>query len=607
MKNKKIYSILYISLVIILFLTSWYFKLGKFFSYIPLALAFIPTALNALKKLKEKEFGTELFLVIATTIAIIGNQIVAITVILIIMLIADFLEDLIEEKTEKTLKSLIKLIPKKVILYQNGYEKELTINKLKLQDQIIVKTGSRIPVDGIVTEGQASVNEAALTGESKIIEKNPNDKVFAGTFIEAGSIIIKVEKIGQETFFGKIMNLIKTSEARKAKVSTLADRVANWLVPIMLIFIISVWFITGNIKLTMTLLVFGSPLELTLVTPLAVLSGIIAAFKNGILVKGGISLEKLNKTTALIFDKTGTLTKGEPEVVNITVVNPELTKKDLIKYTAIAEKHSGHTLAKAILRKAKEEDIQVPPPEQYQSITGHGISVVYNNQKFFVGTRHFLQDHGNINVPQKYTVQSRPDVTIFYIGSQNKLYGTIEVLDTIRPNVKNTIEKLKQLGIKNIILASGDKQAITDFIAKKVDIEKAYGGLLPDEKLKLIEDLQKKGQIVAMVGDGINDAPALKQANIGIALGAMGMEPAIEAADIVLMTNDISKITYTYRLSKKVFSVIKQNIFIGFILIHGLGIILAFLNIVTPIQAALFHAVPDLLMLINSARLMNFK
>lgn len=606
---KKLLHLLYIITTIILFLLTFYLKFIPYFEYLPLILAFIPILTTAIIKIKEKELGTQFFLVIATIIALIGNQITAMTVILLIMLLAEYLEELIEEKTEKTLKSLIKLIPKKAILYTKDKETIVNIEQIKPNDKIIVKTGSRIPVDGIIIEGEASVNESSLTGESNPIEKNINDSVYAGTFVESGSIIVKVDKIGQDTFFGKIMRLIKTSESRKAKVATLADKIAKWLVPIMLTFIITVWIITGNITLTMTLLVFGSPLELTLVTPLSVLSGIIAAFRNGILIKGGISLENLNKSKVLIFDKTGTLTLGRPEISNIIVINPEITEKELILLTAIAEKNSGHTLAKAILNKAKEENISVPNPQQYKSITGQGVSIVYKQQKCFIGNKKLLENpkYGNTKIPYNLTIPSKPNVTRFYIGCNNKLYGIIEVIDKIRPNAKETIKNLKALGVKQIILASGDNKEITNFIAQKLDINQHYGNLLPDQKLELVESLQKKNLIVSMIGDGINDAPALKQANVGIALGAMGMEPAIEASDIVLMTNDITKILYTYRLSQKVFKIIKQNIIIGFILIHGIGIILAFLNLITPIQAALFHAVPDILMLVNSARIINFK
>lgn len=610
-KFNQIYNVwylIYIAFVFTLYVLTLIKVLPEFFIHIPLILAFIPISYKAFQKLKERKIATEFFLTIATIISLIGHQEKAMCIVLIIMLIAEYLEDLISKRTEKEIKSLINLIPKNALIKINNEEKIIPINEIKSGMLVVVKTGSRIPVDGVIVNGSATINEAALTGESTLQEKNISMQVYAGTFIQAGSITIKTEKVGEDTFFGKISALVQNAEQKKAKISILTDKIAFYLVPTLLVLIGLTWVLTKNLNLVTTLLVFGSPLELTLITPLAILCGIIAAFRNGVLVKGGLVLEKFSKADTIIFDKTGTLTIGEPEVEKIEVFDSKYNEKEILKIAAIAEKRSDHVLAKAILKQAQKEDIIVPDPENYISVSGHGVEITYNNEKWYLGNKHYIEapEHGNIKISQDIENESE-QYSSFYIGCDQKLYGKIYITDKIRSDAKQTISDLKKLGLKDLILLSGDKQKIALHIAQLLGIPQAQGEVFPDQKLLMIENLQNKNHIVAMVGDGINDAPALKQANIGIAMGAMGMEPAIEAADIVLITNDLHKIVFVYALSKKIFKVIMQNLLIGFVLIHGIGIALTFLGYVDPLKAALFHSVSDVAILINSARLVNFK
>lgn len=583
--------------------------LPPFFIHIPLLLAFIPISWQAGKKLLEKKIGTEFFLTFATIISLIGDQERAMTIILLIMLFAQYLESLIAYRTHQEIQSLIKLIPQTALVIIDGKEKSIALKDIEPDTLIIIKTGGRIPIDGTIISGAATINEASLTGESTLQEKHIHAQVFAGTFVEAGSITVKTAKVGKDTFFGKIITLVEKSEEKKAKVSILADTIAFYLVPSLLLFIVLVWIITNNIQLVTTLLVFGSPLELTLITPLAILAGIIAAFKQGVLVKGGLALEKFSKADTIIFDKTGTLTMGEPTIVNIHVIDPRYSEKEVITIAAIAEKRSDHVLAKAVLKKAHEMHINVPDPEGYSSLSGHGVHIMYKNQRCFLGNKHFIEapEHGNIKIPENLTQKGTTPLSLFYLGCGGTLIATLSVADTIRAEAQHTVDGLKKTGIKKCMLLSGDQQPIAAQIAARLHIQEARGEVFPDQKLTIIEDLQKKGHIIAMVGDGINDAPALKQADIGIALGAMGMEPAIEAADIVLSSNDLSKIIFVRALSQKIFKVIIQNIVIGFFIIHAFGFFLAFMSLITPIQAALFHAVPDIAILLNSARLANFK
>lgn len=598
-------NLAYTLFCILLFIISLRSPLHSPVVHISLIIALIPIAYVAFEKLKSLRISTELFLVIASIISFIGHEERAINLVLIIMLVAEYLQKIIERRTRSALSSLIKLIPSKAVVKTPTAEKEIPLKEVTPGMLVIINTGQSIGVDGIIVQGKAEINESSLTGESTVKIKQKGQEVLAGTFVESGSILVKVNKVGSDTFFGKITFLVEQAENKKANVVLLADKVASILVPILLLFFIGTWIITGDIKLVITLLVFGSPFELTLITPLSIFSGVIAAFKQGILVKGGIALEKLAYSNIMIFDKTGTLTAGEPEVVKIEILDKNYSQEEIIKIAAIADKRSGHVLAKSILSKAKQLNITVPDPDEYISISGHGVEIVYNNQKYFLGNKHFIEapEHANIHISD--TAENTQDYSSVYLADQDNLCAIIYISDAIRPEAYEVIQELKKNGLK-ILLVSGDKESVVSKVAKELKIDKAYWGIFPDEKLSIIKKLQQEGNKVTMVGDGINDAPALKQADVGIAMGAMGMEPAIDAADLVLMSNDITKIFFLYKLSKKVLSIIKQNIFIGFLLIHSIGITLAFLNLINPIQAALFHAIPDLLIMLNSARLVNF-
>lgn len=598
----------YICFVLILFFLWPTFNLPSVTHYVPLFLALIPIAYEGIVLLFEKKISAEFFLTIATGIAIIGHEETAITIVLFIMLIAHYIEELIEERTEDALAGLVKLIPTDVLVKRDHKEETVPLETIRPGMHIVIKTGGRIPVDGIIISGEASIQEAVLTGESSPLAKGSGQLVFAGTFLEAGSIIIEAQKIGENTLFGKISKLLEEAGKTKAHVVLLADRIAAFFTPAFLIFITIVWFITHNIQTIITLLIFGSPLELALVTPLTMLAALAAAFKRGILIKRSGSLEQLAATDTIFFDKTGTLTMGTPEIVSIKSLDSGYTEKDILLLAAIAEKKSGHVLAQAVLKRAAKENLEVPDPESYVSLTGHGIIIRYQGETYILGNRYFIEskEHGNLRLPPASS--ETESFSTFYIATQKKVFGEICLTDHIRHDAQDTIMRLKERGISQIILLSGDKQSVADDVARQLGIEKAYGAVMPDQKLRMLKDLQqKKAHVVAMVGDGINDAPALKQAQVGIAMGGMGMEPAIAAADIVLMSGDLHQIIFLYDLAQATMNTVKQNLILGFACTHALGIILALLHYLTPIQAALFHAVPDFLILLNAARLVRFK
>lgn len=576
---------------------------------VTLFLAWAPVAWAAFESLKKKNFlGSELFFVLAAVIALIGDEELAMSVVLVVVLVAEYFEEMVEGRTEKAIESLLRLTPDSAVVQQNGEEMVVPITDVRSGTRVLVKTGASIPVDGTVVNGDGDVNESSLTGESTFQTKKVGDKVFAGTFLETGGLVIETETVGENTMFGRIRRLMQDAEKRKAGIQIFADKVAYILTPLLVLFIGTVWLITRDIKLVITLLVFGSPIELALVTPMAILAGTVSAFRQGVIIKGGLALERFAKIDTLVLDKTGTLTIGEPKVVSITPTHNKHSQRDIIQLAAIAEKRSGHVLAKAVLDKAAAEKISVPEPDSYKYVPGHGAEITYQGQQILLGSKHFIEAEHHGNIPMKDIAVSDGDEALhstFYLTCGNELCGVICVSDELRDDAAKTIEHFKKEGIKKIILLSGDRDEVVKKIAGELGIDEAYGSVFPDAKLKKIQELQQGGHTVAMIGDGVNDAPALKAADVGIAMGAMGMEPAIEASDIALMSNNLEKVVSVHELSRRVIRTIKQNIILGLGLTHGLGMILALLHILDPIHAAFFHAVPDLLILANSGRLVR--
>lgn len=608
-KNYRLGWLSYIVSIILLFFITLFLKTYPYLAYAPLILSLIPILLSAIKDIAHKKISTDVFLILATIVGMLANQTQAITSVLLIMLVAKYVEELIEDKTKKAAQSLIKLMPTTIFIQTDEGEKNINIDDVKPGMQVLCKTGQQIAVDGTIIDGQANINESFLTGESVPKDKIVGNPVYAGTFVEDGAIVVMANHVGINTFFGKISKLLAEAEQHKATVIAVSNKAALIVVQLILIFAFFVWFFTRDLTLLATILVFGSPIELTLITPLAILAGTAAAFRHGILVKGSLALERFAHVDTIIFDKTGTLTMGEMNVVGVESFSTHHSENDILGLAAMIEKRSGHVLAKAILNEASKRNLHILDPERYESVTGHGVIATFLGKTYLLGSKHFTEakEHGNIFIPEHLKSDSaNPTDTFFYLSVDKTLLGRIRLRDCVRKDAQAVLQALARQGIQRTILLSGDLPTVATRIAKELGIHEAYGEVEPDKKLYFIKELQNKKHKVAMVGDGINDAPALSQADVGIAMGAMGMEPAIAAADIVLMSNDLSSLVFIHALSKKVMRLIKQNIFFGFALIHVIGISLALMGLVSPIQAALFHAVSDLLILLNSARLIKF-
>jgi len=553
--------------------------------------------------IKERKIGTEIFITIAVIVSVLGKEYLAGSVVLMIILIAEYIASASGERARASIKELIGSVPKTAILKKNGKEETIQINDLKIGDIVLVKAGEKVPVDGKVTGGSASVNQAPITGESTPQEKNEGSEVFAGTIVELGALDIEMTKAGKDTVFSRIITLVEEAEGQQAPIEKFTDKVAAWLIPIVFLFVGVVYFYTRDIKLVIALLIFTSPAELGLATPLVTIAAIARAAREGILVKGGKFLEELAKVTTIVFDKTGTLTAGTPAVNRVEIIDTNFTEQNLVQIASAVDRRSSHHLAKAILNYADKLKLSYGEPENFEVIKGRGVSATVDGKPVLFGNKAFMAER-KISMPA--TSKNLTDTAI-YLSVNNKLAGIFYVADVIRKGAKEMIEEVRKSGIKEIIMLTGDNPETAKHVSEQIGITDYRANLLPEDKIKIIKELQGKGAKVAMVGDGINDAPALVQANIGIAMGVMGTQAAMEAADIVLMEDKLEKIARARAISKRAFLTIKENIFVGVGVVHVAGIILVLLKILGPIEAAAIHLLPDTLVFINSIKLLRIK
>jgi heavy metal translocating P-type ATPase len=570
--------------------------------WVAIAFGLYPLVKTGLRDLiKERKIGTEIFVTIATTIAMIGGEYVAGAVLMTIILIAEFIAELNTDRARASIKALIGSVPQFALVRANGQERKVPIAELKVGDVVLVRGGEKIPVDGTVVGGQGAVNEAPITGESLPLDKGLAASVLAGTVVESGALDIRTDKLGQDTMFARIITLVEQAEEHQAPVQKLADKVAAWLIPVVFVFLLIVYFYTHDLRKIVTLLIFTSPAELGLATPLVMIAAIARAARQGILVKGGIYLELLAKADVMVFDKTGTLTVGQPAVVGIYPSDSSVSEETLLTWAASADRRSGHPLAKAIVARAEERKLSVPEPSEFEMIQGRGVKATVGGKKILAGNEKLLQENAIPTNP----LTREPAGTTIYVAVDGRFVGTLDLADPLRPGAKETVARLKGTGVKKVIMLTGDSARIAKRVGGELGVDEVQADLLPEDKVNAIVALQKQGHSVAMIGDGVNDAPALARAQVGIAMGARGTQAAIEAADVALMTDDLSKIVFARALAKRAYRTIQENIYFGVGVVHVLGITAALLGWIGPIQAAMIHLGPDILVFLNSVKLMR--
>ena len=558
---------------------------------------------GVLDLIHERKIGTELFVTVATLVALAGGETVAGAVLLSIILIAEFIADLNMDRARTSIKELIGSVPQIALIRDKDGERSLPVDQLRIGDVVLVRAGEKIPVDGSIVGGAASIDEAPITGESIPKDKGIGALVFAGTIVASGAVDIHTEKIGADTTFSRIIALVESAESVQAPVQKLADKVASWLIPVVFVFLIGVYIVTQDVRTIVTLLIFTSPAELGLATPLVMIAAIARSARTGILVKGGLYLESLAKVDVMVFDKTGTLTANKPEVVRVEIHDANFSENNLLSLAATADRRSGHPLAKAVVDHAVAKNIAFAEPEQYEQLQGRGVKASVAGQIVLVGNAALLLESG---VPLVNPVEAGGQTPV-HVAIDGKFAGVILIADSIRPGAREALMQLKRSGVKRIAMLTGDNEATAQAIASQLGVDEVHANLMPEDKVKVIEALKKQGHRVAMIGDGINDAPALASADVGIAMGGGGTQAALEAADIVLMTDDLYKIVSARSIARRAYRTIQENLFVGVGVVHVLGITAALMGWIGPIEAAILHLGPDILVFLNSAKLLRVR
>jgi Cd2+/Zn2+-exporting ATPase/Cu+-exporting ATPase len=523
-------------------------------------------------------------------------------VIAFFVLFAELLEGYTVGGGRRAIEKLINALPRQVTVRRNGQERELRVEELSGGEVIVIRPGERIPVDGTVTKGTSYVDQSSITGESLPIEKTEQSKVFAGTINKNGVLEVSVERVGRDTTFGKIIQVVEQAEKSKAPVQRIADRLAAGLVYFALGAAILTFVVTRNLTATIAVIIVAGACGVAAGTPLAILAGIGSAARRGIIVKGGLYLEKLADIDTIVLDKTGTLTIGIPEVTGIQAANGA-TENEVLQNAAIAEQHSEHPIGEAIIRKARTAKLSLREYSDLRYIPGKGLTCLDAGSKIVVGTRTLLEENGirfDTNGDGSFVNATKPGETLVYVGRNKTVLGALSVADQLRREAIQAVDDLKRQGYRTLLL-SGDSSEVAAAIGAQLGVHEAIGNLLPEQKLEKVRELLQQGRKVAMVGDGVNDAPALAEATVGIAMGG-GTDVALETADVTLMTSDLSRLTEVFGIAKRCYRVIMFN-FWGTIAVDTLGIGLAFFGLLAPIIAALIHVGSELAFILNSARL----
>lgn len=561
---------------------------------------------SAITSLRYKIIGIEALVTVAVTGALIIGEYFEGAAVTFLFMLGSYLEAKTLEKTRSALKELMDLRPTKATVVRKGTEIEVPSDEVEVGETVIVKPGGKVPVDGVITKGKASINQAAMTGESVPIRKSSGDQVFNGTVIESGFLEVQAEKVGDDTSFARIIELVEEAQDSKAKTQKFIERFAKYYTPGIMILSIMVFMITSDIKLTLTLLVIACPGALVISTPVSIVAGIGNAARNGILIKGGEYLEKANLIEIVAFDKTGTLTIGHPVVTSI--INLSIDQKELLTIAASIEQSSEHHLAKAIIEKAKTENITLNPVNDFEAFSGKGVRGNINNQNYYIGNTKFMSDF-QIMIPEDLVLRIREEEskgqTVLMVSNDTKILGIFTIADDIRKDAKDIVSRLKQQGIKKVIMLTGDNTFVANSVGEQLKIDEVYAELLPEDKLKLLNRLQENHQ-VAMIGDGINDAPSLATADLGISMGDVGTDVAIETADIILLSDQLIKLSLLYDLSHATSRNLKQNLFFALFVVFSL-IIGVLLGKVFMSLGMLVHELSVIAVILNAVRLNRYK
>lgn len=576
-------------------------------AWIPVLLCGSVIARSAMVEVwRERRVNSDVLVTIAIVAAVAIGEVFAAGEVALIMVLGMWLEQRTTAKAASALEEMVSLIPETARRKEGQEWREVPLSALQIGDVVLVKPGEVIPVDGLIVQGSAAVNQASLTGESVPVDKQAGDEVFVGTINTNGSLEIQASRVGEETTFAKVTRLMAEALEQKAPVQRLLDRWAAWIVPISLASAAVVYFWTGDVTRAVTILLVFCPCALVLATPTAVMAAIGKAAKLGILIKSGSALERLGQADAVLFDKTGTLTRGKLRVTGVYPLG-ESSEEEILLWAAALEKFSEHPIAAAVVQAAERRSLPPMEVDRFESLVGRGIRGYYQGQRILVGNEKIMEDHGislSTSEQEAWRQVVSTGNTALMVARGDRLLGWMTVADTPRPEARETVRALRLQGIGELAMVTGDHRAVAHRLAEQVGITRVYAEQFPDEKVQRVSEYQTAGRKVAMVGDGINDAPALARAHVGIAMGAEGTQIASQAADVVILNDDLTKVKEALFLGRRALAIIRENVLYSS-LINAAAVLLAMAGVLGPVAGALIHNATSVLVVMNAARLLG--
>lgn len=566
-----------------------------------------PISKKALQGIRMKSFSIELLVTIAVIGALLIGEYVESAAVTFLFLFGAYLEARTLEKTRSSLNELIDLSPVEATVIKDGQRKQVHADEVEEGDIVLIRSGEKVAVDGVILKGSATLHEATITGESAPIQKVENDDVYSGTIVDHGSIEVQANRVGEDTTFAQIIELVEEAQEMKSKTEKFLDRFASVYTPAILIISIFVYALTQNIHMALTFLVVACPGALVLSAPVSLVAGIGNGARHGVLIKGGETMERLAKIDTVVFDKTGTLTQGHPSVSNVYAL--QMNRGELLRKVAEVEMYSEHHLGRTILQEAEESNIQITgDAKDVHVIKGEGMNGTFHDDYIVIGNRKRMRSEGILlsEADETFAVtQEKAGNTAVFVGINNALAGVISIADEVRTEAKQAIASLKNHGVKQVIMLTGDNAHTANRVGDQLGIDHVYAELLPADKVEHIQSLKESGQIVAMVGDGINDAPAIANADIGLAMGLGGTDISMETADVVLMNDRLDYFSHAYALAKATISNMKQNtIFaVSTVLLLLIGVLLGKIFLAS---GMLIHELSILIVVLNALRLVRY-
>jgi Cd2+/Zn2+-exporting ATPase len=585
-------------------------EVGNIFMVAAAALAGTPIALNAARALTARVVGIDLLVSVATIGSVIIGQYWEAAAVTFLFGVGHALELATLNRTRSALAELVAVAPDVAVVVRDGQQVKVPAAGVVMGETVLVKNGAKVPVDGEVISGTGGLDEASITGESIPVEKSTGDKVFAGTVSTGGFLQVRATGVGADTTLARIIHRVEEAQDAKASTQKFMDRFSAWYTPAILALALAVALISGDVGLALTLLVIGCPGALVISIPVSIVAGIGRAAKDGILIKGGEFLETSAKITAVAVDKTGTLTKGRPRLTDVVVLDPSMDRSQVLTWAARAEAGSEHPLAHPILVAAAAEDLPFTGlPEHTEPVPGKGIAATTVGRRVLIGNLALLEQYGiadTVGAAQAAQELASAGRTPMIVAVDDAVLGVVAVADEVRADAAHMVASLHRAGVKKVVMLTGDAPLVADAIGEATWVDEVHAGLLPEDKLAVVQDLQRQGYTVAMVGDGVNDAPALAAADIGVAMGAAGSAVAVEIADIALMGDDLLKLPEAISLARRTVANMRQNIAIALITVSllMLGVLLGG---VTMAIGMLVHEVSVLVVILNAMRLLRRK